>query len=31
MVELALPKNSRMQLGKTWPKPANATRLKEYQ
>jgi succinate dehydrogenase / fumarate reductase iron-sulfur subunit len=31
MVQLTLPKNSQMQLGKTWPKPANATRLKEYQ
>src|SRR5512147_910850 len=31
MVQLTLPKNSQMQLGKTWPKPVDATRLKEYQ
>lgn len=30
MVQLTLPKNSQMQLGKTWSKPADATRLKEF-
>ncbi|MHB1111572.1 MAG: succinate dehydrogenase iron-sulfur subunit [Devosia sp.] len=30
MVELLLPKNSRIKPGKTWPKPAGATRLREY-
>jgi succinate dehydrogenase / fumarate reductase iron-sulfur subunit len=30
MAELTLPKNSRIMAGKTWPKPAGATRLKEY-
>ena len=30
MVELTLPKNSRIKPGKTWPKPVGATRLKEY-
>ncbi len=30
MVELALPKNSTITQGKVWPKPAGATRLKEY-
>ncbi len=30
MAELTLPKNSRIMPGKTWPKPAGATRLKEY-
>ena len=30
MVELALPKNSRISGGKTWPKPAGATNLKEF-
>ncbi|UDL93171.1 MULTISPECIES: succinate dehydrogenase iron-sulfur subunit [Lichenihabitans] len=30
MVELALPKNSRVQAGKVWPKPAGATRTKEF-
>ena len=30
MVELALPKNSRVTQGKTWPKPEGATRLREY-
>ena len=30
MVELALPKNSRIVEGKTWPKPEGATRLAEY-
>ncbi|MBA3325406.1 MAG: succinate dehydrogenase iron-sulfur subunit [Rhodobacteraceae bacterium] len=30
MVELTLPKNSRMTTGKTWPKPAGATNLKTF-
>jgi succinate dehydrogenase / fumarate reductase iron-sulfur subunit len=30
MVELALPKNSRIVEGKTWPKPEGATRLREF-
>ena len=30
MAELTLPKNSRIMAGRTWPKPAGATRLKEY-
>ena len=30
MVELTLPKNSRIQQGKTWPKPQGATNLREY-
>ncbi len=30
MVELTLPKNSRMVTGKTWPKPAGASRLKTF-
>jgi succinate dehydrogenase / fumarate reductase iron-sulfur subunit len=30
MVELTLPKNSRIQQGKTWPKPEGATNLREY-
>jgi succinate dehydrogenase / fumarate reductase iron-sulfur subunit len=30
MAELTLPKNSRIMPGKTWPKPAGASRLKEY-
>ena len=30
MVQLTLPKNSQVQLGKTWPKPAGATKLREY-
>lgn len=30
MAELTLPKNSRIMPGKTWAKPAGATRLKEY-
>lgn len=30
MVELSLPRNSKMQEGKVWPKPAGATRLKEF-
>ena len=30
MVELALPKNSRMTVGKTWPKPEGATNLRTF-
>ena len=30
MVELALPKNSQIKQGKTWPKPEGATNLREY-
>ena len=30
MVELTLPKNSKINQGKTWPKPEGATRLREY-
>ena len=30
MVQLTLPKNSRMTSGKTWPKPEGATNLKEF-
>ena len=30
MVELTLPKNSRVTPGKVWPKPAGATELKEF-
>lgn len=30
MVELALPKNSKMTPGKIWPKPEGSTNLKEY-
>ena len=30
MVELALPKNSQIKAGKTWPKPEGATNLREY-
>ena len=30
MVQLTLPKNSQVKPGKTWPKPAGATRLKEF-
>jgi len=30
MVELALPKNSQITEGKTWPKPQGATNLREY-
>src|SRR5919106_366018 len=30
MVALALPKNSRIETGKTWPKPQKAERLKEF-
>src|SRR5437879_3827660 len=30
MVEFALPKNSRITGGKTWPKPASATQTREF-
>ncbi len=30
MVQLALPENSRIKLGKTWPKPANAKKTTEF-
>lgn len=30
MVELTLPKNSKIREGKTWPKPEGATNLREY-
>ena len=30
MVELALPKNSRMTVGKTWPKPEGATNVRVF-
>jgi succinate dehydrogenase / fumarate reductase iron-sulfur subunit len=30
MVELALPKNSKISKGKTWPKPQGATNLREF-
>ncbi len=30
MVEMTLPKNSRIEQGKTWPKPQGATNLREY-
>jgi succinate dehydrogenase / fumarate reductase iron-sulfur subunit len=30
MAELTLPKNSRVMPGKVWPKPAGATRLREF-
>jgi succinate dehydrogenase / fumarate reductase iron-sulfur subunit len=30
MVEFTLPKNSRVTTGKTWPKPAGATRVTEF-
>ena len=31
MVQLNLPKNSRLTKGKIWPKPQGATHLKEFQ
>ena len=31
MVQLTLPKNSRMTTGKTWPKPEGATNLRKVQ
>ena len=30
MVEFALPKNSRISGGKTWPKPAGASETREF-
>ncbi len=30
MVELTLPKNSRIRVGKTWPRPEGATRLRKF-
>ena len=30
MVELALPKNSRIRVGKTWPKPEGAKKLRKF-
>ena len=30
MVELTLPKNSRMTVGKTWPKPAGAKNVRAF-
>ena len=30
MVELTLPRNSKIKPGKTWPKPEGATNLREY-
>ena len=30
MVQLTLPKNSRMTTGKTWPKPEGATNLRKF-
>ena len=30
MVELTLPKNSRVGKGKTWPKPQGATNLRQF-
>jgi succinate dehydrogenase / fumarate reductase, iron-sulfur subunit len=30
MVQLTLPRNSKIRPGKTWPKPAGATKLKEF-
>ncbi|MFT5787722.1 MAG: succinate dehydrogenase / fumarate reductase iron-sulfur subunit, partial [Ascidiaceihabitans sp.] len=30
MVQLTLPKNSRMTVGKTWPKPEGATNLRKF-
>ena len=30
MVQLRLPKNSRMTSGKTWPKPEGAQNVKEF-
>ena len=31
MVQLTLPKNSRMTMGKTWPKPEGAKNLRKVQ
>ena len=30
MVQLTLPKNSRIRTGKTWPKPAGATNIRKF-
>ncbi len=30
MVQLTLPKNSRMRVGKTWPKPEGATNVRRF-
>ena len=30
MVELTLPKNSRIRTGKTWPKPEGATNVRKF-
>ena len=30
MVQLLLPKNSRIKAGKVWPRPEGATRLREF-
>ncbi len=30
MVELTLPRNSQVKVGKTWPKPEGATNLREF-
>ena len=30
MVHMALPKNSRVQKGKVWPKPADTSKLTEF-
>ena len=30
MVQFALPKNSRVKRGKTWPKPEGATNLRKF-
>ena len=30
MVQLTLPKNSRMTTGKTWPKPEGAKNLRQF-
>ncbi|MEL6933000.1 MAG: succinate dehydrogenase iron-sulfur subunit, partial [Pseudomonadota bacterium] len=31
MVQLTLPKNSRIMRGKTWPKPEGATNVRKFQ
>ena len=30
MVQLTLPKNSKIKAGKVWPKPEGATRVREF-
>lgn len=30
MVQLTLPQNSRIRVGKTWPKPQGATKLRRF-